>query len=104
MKLDLGVSVAFDIISGPVEFFYHGLLLVNACDAIEAIGKILFGFGQINIVTHQFEPDGLFKKMIEIAKKLFLFFAAKATDLFYHFVCATGPVFKMALSHSRKRL
>ena len=44
MKEDLGIGIAFDIVSGLVELFYYGLLLSDAGYTIEAISKILFGF------------------------------------------------------------
>src|SRR5215831_10054206 len=85
MKEDLGVGIPLDIVCRIIELLYYSFLLGDPGYAVEPICKILFGFRQIDIITHQSEPDGLFKKMIEITKELFLLLAAETAGFFNPF-------------------
>ena len=86
MKEDFGVGIAFNIISGLVQFFYNRLLLTEYRQDDSAGRQNLFHYPANKYYSPiNFEPDGLLKQMIEIAKELFLLFPSQPADLFYPF-------------------
>src|SRR6187200_183947 len=52
MKEDLGVGIAFYVISSPVQFFYNRLLLTDIGKTVQPVRKIFFIIRQVNIAPH----------------------------------------------------
>ena len=51
MKQHFGIGIPFNIVSGFVQLFNNGLLLADAGDFVQPLGKVKFIFREMNIFS-----------------------------------------------------